>query len=104
MKDGKLRYFISNGRHCIEYLENLAHEAEDPVDRNYLINHALSVNALCVELAALNSLYKETSDLLRAERLKVRDYEHGFYEKYVSEKIEEVKQSLIDHISEFGAW
>lgn len=86
MKDSKLRYLISNGRYCISCLENLAHEAEDPADRNHLLNHALAVDALCTELAALNSLYRETYETLQAERLKVRNYERGFYEKYVSEK------------------
>lgn len=104
MKESKLRYLVLNGTRCIDELEALAWECEDVSERNRLLNHALSVRTLIVELESLNSLYKTAAENLRSATVKVRDYENGLYDKYISEKVEEIKNGLIDHISEFGRW
>lgn len=101
MTQSDLERLVKNGDECIIYLEKLAAHADDPVEHNTILNHALAVASL---IGAFRSLYiscKQDEIRLNKATDKLREFERGLYGAYISEKLDILKQSLICHINEF---
>lgn len=96
-----LDYLISNGEYCIIFLEGLAKSASDHRECNAINNHALAVYGLMNSLRLAVSDCVDLSARLALCTGKLKEVESGDLERLVSERVEEIKKSLIDYIEEF---
>lgn len=104
MNKGKIEYRISNGNHCIRFLECMARGEYEEVHKNDFLNHSLAVYAL---IDLLRSLVAENEQLiasLRESNEKLRVLERGKVDCIVSSKFDEMKRDIIEYIEEYGKW
>ena len=101
MNKPELNFYLSNGEHAVNCLQELSRTATGRMKCNEYFNHAISVKQLMNALEGLNKAFDELSECnkkLQQENLQLRA---GDFKTQLDEEIQKVKDQLITLIKEY---
>lgn len=96
-----LDHQILNAKHCIEFLENLSKDEKSTFQRNRLTNHALAIYTLIQSAEALNNSISEIITENKELKVKISNLENEIVQPYVNNHLSNLKNELIEMITEY---